>query len=132
MDEDFQPDDKSESGDDDGEEEWGAGCIFDKTQLAAICRCLTDTVILSWLEQPPQNLGEKAHGKLKADQWLMLISVFLPLILPEIWLAAESPSHRDVQLLDNFHDLVSCTNIVCSYLTLSSLADNYLETYIRY
>jgi hypothetical protein len=131
MDDDFQPDDKSESSDDgEDSEAWGIGCIFDETQLVAIRGCLADAVIPSWLKRPPQNLGEKAHGKLKADQWLTLMSVFLPLILPEVWLTAGS--HRDMQLLDNFHDLVSCTNIVCSYSTSTSLADEYLQHYIRY
>jgi len=115
---------------DDNLEAWKAVCIFDSTSLAMIRQCLSDTVIPSWLERPPVNLGEKRHGKLKADQWLQLFTVFLPLILPEIWLAESNPRHT--ALLSNFHDLVACTNIVCSYSVSSASADLYLYHFIQY
>ncbi len=76
------------------------------------------------------NLGEKRYGKLKADQWLQLFNVFLPLILPEIWLAESNPCHT--ALLSNFHDLVAWTNIVCSYSVSSASADLYLYHFIQY
>jgi hypothetical protein len=110
-------------------EAWNAVCIFDSTSLAMIRQCLSDAVIPSWLERPPVNLGEKRHGKLKAGQWLQLFSVFLLLILPEIWLA--SNSHHEA-LLDNFHDLVTYTNIICSYSVSSASADLYLHHFIQY
>jgi hypothetical protein len=52
------------------------------------------------------------------------------MILPELWLA--SGRQRDSDLLDNFHDLVMCTNIVGSYTISSVAADEYLCCYIRY
>jgi hypothetical protein len=87
------------------------------------------TVIPSWLEQPPTNLGERSHGKLKADQWLQLFIVFLPLILPEIWSASSS---QNDSLLQNFHDLVACTNIICAYSITKESADLYHDYYICY
>lgn len=107
-----------------------ASSIFDSTALAQIHACIDSTAIPTWVERPPRNLGEKAHGKLKADQWLTLISIFLPMVLPEIWLSTGTA--RDLDLLDNFHDLVLCTNIVCSYTASNIAADNYLHHYIRY
>jgi len=139
-DDDFRPiDEDSEdegegSDEDEGEEEedtWTASCIFDKASLLTIRQCLADTVIPSWLERPPVNLGDKSHGKLKADQWLTLFSVFLPLILPELWESLKPGPHEGA-LLENFHDLVTCTNIVCSYTTTPASADLYTDHYIQY
>jgi len=60
-------------------------CIFDALTLVEIHNCITNVAIPSWVNRPPANLGEKSHGKLKADHWLTLFTVIFPLILPEIW-----------------------------------------------
>ncbi len=65
--------------------------------------CIADTAIPTWIDRPPTNLGEKAHGKLKADQWFTLFSVFFPLILPEIWGSRQLGNAS--LLLDNFYCL---------------------------
>lgn len=134
VDEDFQPDPDSESDNDEEAEErnaaWRTTCAFDSTALAQIHACICDTFVPTWITRPPTNLGEKSHGKLKADQWWTLFTIFLPIVLPELWLA--SGSSRDSDLLDNFHHLVMCTNIIGSYVTSNQAADNYLDHYIKY
>jgi hypothetical protein len=136
-DEEFQPDEESDSDgdytDEDKEEHhaaWRAICIFDPAALSKIHACILNTIVPTWIARPPPNLGEKSHGKLKADQWLTLFTIFLPLILPELWLTSRT-SHN-AALLDNFHDVVKCTNIVCSYSTSNTSADEYLRHYIWY
>ncbi|KAJ2916077.1 hypothetical protein MD484_g4344, partial [Candolleomyces efflorescens] len=104
--------------------------IFNASEMTVIHMCLSDVVVPSWVARPPTNLGQSSHGKLKADQWLILFSVFLPLILPEIWLA--DGSKRKLDLLDNFEHLVTCTNIICSHSTSNDEADRYLQHYILY
>jgi len=52
------------------------------------------------------------------------------MVLPELWLASEK--WQDLDLLDNFHDLVMCMNIVGSYTISNVAADDYLHYYIRY
>jgi len=42
-------------------------CIFDTFSLLQIHHCIANTVILTWIDRLPSNLGEKSHGKLKAD-----------------------------------------------------------------
>ena len=86
----------------------------------------------SWLERPPTNLGEKTHGKLKADTWRVLFTVFLPLILPELWHDASTPEGRSNMLLKNFHFLVYCTNIVCSYTVTSDMPELFTQNYHAY
>ena len=130
---DFQPDSDSDSGDSDSDDEdnsWKVACIFTAAELKMIHACIFETVIPSWIERPPPSLGEKAHGKLKADQWFVLFSVFLPLVIPEMWQQSSNPRHRT--LINNFYNLVTCTNIVCAYSVTSDSADAYLNHYIEY
>lgn len=130
---DYDPESDQDSGDSDNSEEeaWKATCIFTAPELNAIRACLSDAVIPSWVERPPTNLGEKSHGKLKASEWFILFSIFLPLVLPEMW-AKQSASRKHVALLDNFYNLVTCTHIVCAYLVKPDDPTSYLEHYIRY
>jgi hypothetical protein len=109
---------------------WKTTCTFDAASLSKIHLCLSDAVIPSWMERPPTNLGDKSHGKLKADNWLVLFSVFLPLVLPEVWLSSSKP--RNMALLDNFYDFVTCTNIVCAYTATPTAANAYRDHYIKY
>jgi len=136
-DEEFQPDSDSDSNSDYANEEkeeheaaWRSKCIFGPEALSKIHECIAGANIPTWIARPPRNLGEKSHGKLKADQWLTLFTIFLPLILPEIWLASRKT--HDAALLNNFYDLVKCTNIVCSYSASNFSADDYLYHYIKY
>ena len=93
---------------------------------------LAAVTIPSWLEQPPTNLSEKQHGKLKADTWRILFTVFLPLILLELWHDASTLESRSNILLKNFHFLVYCTNIVCSYTVTSDMPELYTQYYHAY
>lgn len=128
-DEDFEPDEESEDETTEGDEIQPT-CVFNEESLSKIRDCLFNAAIPTWLARPPTNLGEKSHGKLKADQWLVLFSVFLPLVLPEIWSATGDKYQQS--LLSNFADLVTCTNIVCAYSTSNTAADAYMEHYVRY
>lgn len=132
---DFQPESESESEDDeaqggDKDETWRLSCIFSAAQLSEIHACLANTVIPTWIERPPTNLGKKSHGKLKADHWFLLFTVFLPLVIPKLWNSKTNRQYSD--LLDNFYQLVTCTNILCSYSITPSSADAYLEHYSQY
>jgi hypothetical protein len=130
---DFCPDDESDSDsglETESESKENPTCTFDAVTLSRIHACLSDAVIPSWMERPPTNLGDKSHGKLKADHWLVLFSVFLPLILPEIWLSTPNP--RNMALLENFYHLITCTNIVCAYTATPTATDKYLDHYVKY
>jgi len=91
---------------------------------------LAAVTVASWLECPPINLGEKTHGKLKADIWRILFMVFLPLILPELW--HDAPDNCLNLLLKNFHHLVYCTNIVCSNIVTLDMPGLYPQHYHAY
>ncbi|KAJ7136300.1 hypothetical protein C8R43DRAFT_955776 [Mycena crocata] len=135
---DIEPDNAEEEDEDyqdDDEEiyasEKSAQKVFDSDSMAKIHAGLANVVIPSWIDRPPVNLGEKSHGKLKADNWLVLFTIFFPLIIPELWYQPSS-SAKDKKLLDNFHNLIAATNILCSYAITPAEADTYTEHYIDY
>ncbi|KAJ3755182.1 hypothetical protein EV360DRAFT_50186 [Lentinula raphanica] len=102
---------------------------FTDHQVAQLRYCISEVLLPTWIERPPQNLGEKSHGKLKAHQLLILFTVIFPLIIPELW---TNGSDREKKLLKNFCDLVAATNIIASYSTTPEEADSYRNHFVSY
>ena len=71
----------------------------------------------SWLTSVPSDFGSASHGKLKADQWRVLGTTFLPVSLVHLWSVIEggnSHSERCHQILDVTMALLSAVSIACS------------------
>jgi hypothetical protein len=84
----------------------------------------------SWLTSVPSNLGSASHGKLKADQWRVLGSVYFPISLICLWWSAEprNPrSERCRKILDITISLLSAVSIATSRVTSPRHADLYLQ-----
>jgi len=104
--------------------------IFNALTLAEIHNCIANIIIPSWINHPPANLGDKCHGKLKTDHWLILFTVISPFILPEIW--SRTKSQYNLALLKNLHNVTTCIHIVMSYMTSSELANTSAAHYHDY
>lgn len=102
--------------------------IFDEQAITDIRAAISDTFLPTWLDRPPTNLGEASHGKLKADTYFVLFTTILPLHLVECWTALP----RKAEMLDNFCDLVTCTNIACGYSTTRAGSRKFEEHYRSY
>ncbi len=102
-----------------------------QAHLKAIRECIRNVKLPTWVGRPPANLGEASHGKLRANDFLVLFSFILPLIVPEFWHGPES-SEVDGLHLRSFEDLVVCTNIVSSFKTSNHDAYLYTHLYTRY
>ena len=66
----------------------------------------------------PSNLGDAAHGKLKADQWHALWTTHLPLLLTHLWAVASSGTPwliRCHKILDVTISLLSAVMIASSH-----------------
>ncbi|KLO08882.1 hypothetical protein SCHPADRAFT_834775 [Schizopora paradoxa] len=100
-------------------------------KLLQIRECIRDVTLPTWIGRPPANLGEASHGKLKANDFWVLFSCILPLVVPEFW-RADSPFESDRLQIEGFHNLVAATNIICSFKTSNAEADAYTELYVRY
>lgn len=97
--------------------------------LLAIRECIRKVTLPTWVGRPPANLGESSHGSLRANDYLVLFSFILPLVVPEF---LGKTTDLDALHLESFTDLVICTNIVCSYRTSNTAADLYTSLYTRY
>jgi len=102
---------------------------FTKEELEKIRTCIHDVSLPTWVQRPPSNLGEAAHGKLKAHELLVLFTVIFPLVMPILWWYEDD---YKIRLLQSFCNLVHCTNIVAGYSVTNAEADAYTECYILY
>lgn len=83
----------------------------------------------TWVARPPENLGEKSHGKLKAHEFLVLFTAIFPLIIPELWWNKDDKERR---LFDSFYHLIVATNIMASFKTSNTEADIYMDHFVKY
>ncbi|KAF9078096.1 hypothetical protein BDP27DRAFT_1379226 [Rhodocollybia butyracea] len=102
---------------------------FKDEQLTAIRLCISKVMLPTWVEKPPRNLGEPKHGKLKAHQYLVLFTVILPLVLPELWHNGDA---NEKKMLECFCDLLASTNIMAAYSTSNAEADKYMFHFVKY
>ncbi|PPQ74622.1 hypothetical protein CVT26_007466 [Gymnopilus dilepis] len=104
---------------------------FSEPQLLSIRDCIQHVTLPTWVQRPPTNLGDPSHGKLKAHEYLTLFTAIFPIIIPELWHGPDT-SDTDHEHLKCFHHLVSATNIIASFTTSFSRADDYTHNYIAY
>ncbi|KAJ6485979.1 hypothetical protein C8R45DRAFT_931002 [Mycena sanguinolenta] len=102
---------------------------FSSVELGAIRTCIRNISLPTWVARPPGNLGEASHGKLKAYEYLVLFTVIFPCIIPEFWWGKGDTA---MKFLENFHNLVACTNILSSFSTSNMEADIYTDRYTQY
>ncbi|MBW0523889.1 hypothetical protein O181_063604 [Austropuccinia psidii MF-1] len=112
-----------------------AGGLMNKYTMKIFCDLMHEVVVPTGATKLPANLGEAKHGRLKAAQWLSLFTLFVPLIIPEIYIESKSlipqKSNRG-KLLQNTGDLVQCTRILCSRTARDGHAGRFYNAYNRY
>ncbi|KAJ3804073.1 hypothetical protein F5876DRAFT_27538, partial [Lentinula aff. lateritia] len=123
---------------DDGEDEMDEDFVpqdietafnFTPDQLGNIRNCIQYVLLPASSDHPPRNLGEASHGKLKAHELLILFTVILPLVIPELWWRG---NETEIRRLQSFCDLVVATNIICAYSTSNVEADIYMDHFVKY
>jgi len=105
------------------------GHVLTADEMAEIWSDLEDILTPSWMTSVPRNLGNAAHGKLKADQWRTLGTVHLPLSLIRLWGNVDTDNHRSVRcrkILQVTMSLVSAVVIATSHTISASHANAYL------
>jgi hypothetical protein len=97
---------------------------------------IRDFVTPSWLTSIPSNLGEPSHGKLKADQWRTLGTVYLPVSLVRLWAAPNKDDPQQAtgrqKLLSLTLSLISAINIASSRTTSRDKANLYTRYMTEY
>jgi hypothetical protein len=106
--------------------------------MEAIWKDLDDMMTPSWLASVPKELGQASHGKLKADQYRVLATTYLPVSLVRLWGLDErddSPrGERRRALLKLTMNLFSAVSIATARSTSRERAGQYLfqiQSYIN-
>jgi nitrate reductase gamma subunit len=91
---------------------------------------IRDTATPSWLGSVPYNFGDAAAGKLKADEWRTMFTLYLPIALVSLWGKGTShPSTRVAtrlkDILDHTMSLVSAIILACMRTTTRDRAEAY-------
>lgn len=105
------------------------GHVFDSVDMEQIRSDISQLLTPTWMTSIPSNLGTAAHGKLKADQWRALGTVYLPLSLIALWgtTAEDDRSRRCCEILNATLSLLSAVIIASSRTSSAENANSYLR-----
>jgi hypothetical protein len=100
-----------------------SGTSHPKTTTTAtikhIQQVIRDTVTPSWINSVPTNYGENSAGTIKADEWRILSTIYLPIALVTLWGEEDGKppgeSSHFLGLLDHTMALFQAITIVCRY-----------------
>ncbi len=99
--------------------------------LSALRRDIREMYVPSWLEKPPANIGDPAHGKLKADHWRTLCTVPMVMTLVRLWGTSNSLVD-EVEALDNFMHLVAAVDLATRRTMNAERANAYDTHMVEY
>ena len=91
----------------------------------------------SWLTSVPTNLGLPNHGKLKADQWRVLGSTFIPVSLVCLWSSVEVGNSRFewcskiLHVMISLLSAVSITSLCVMSVVAADLYMQHMQSYLR-
>ena len=96
---------------------------------------IVNTLWPSWLTSLPSEFRSAGYGRLKADQWHVLGTIFLPVSLVHLWSVVEAGNphfERCHQILDVTMLLLSAVATACSQVTSANHAQLYLSSMHSY
>jgi hypothetical protein len=95
--------------------------------MTFIQEVIAKTATPSWLGSVPRNYGTCGAGSIKADEWRLLATVYLPIALILLWgdnIPGPEAAHFS-RLLQHSMALFQATIIVCRYSTNGDRAATY-------
>ncbi|MBW0504896.1 hypothetical protein O181_044611 [Austropuccinia psidii MF-1] len=95
-----------------------------------------DVIVRTGVTRIPSQIGTAKAGKIKASEWKSLFSIYLPLVVLDVFLgdfdSIESTLPSNWLLLKNVCTLVMCTNILISQSINESDGNSFLHQYKTY
>ncbi|KAF5328352.1 hypothetical protein D9619_013346 [Psilocybe cf. subviscida] len=102
------------------------GSIVTRDEVREIRADIVQMCTPSWLASVPCDLGEARHGKLKADQWRVLGTVYLPVSLMRLWEEPDTDDNEEAlmrkKMLEATIALISAIRIATSQTASRSKA----------
>jgi len=90
------------------------------------------TLTPSWLGSVPSNFGDAGAGHLKADEWGILATVYLPLALISLWGEGTGADIRRRNILNHTMELFCATRLVFLRTMSKSRMEAYRTCIINY
>jgi hypothetical protein len=106
------------------------GHVFTAEEMELIWSDMCMLLSPTWMTSVPSNLEEATHGKLKADQWRVLGTTYLPLSLIRLWGLTNTGSPRSRrcrEILNLTMSLLSAVTVASSHSMSPALANSYLQ-----
>ena len=104
------------------------GHVLSEEEMEEIWSDIQNIVTPTWMASVPSNLGSPDHGKLKADQWRALGTIYFPISLIRLWRMDQIESARGQRcrkILGMTISLLSAVIIASSRTTSTANADAY-------
>jgi hypothetical protein len=95
--------------------------------LKFIQEVIAKTVTPSWINSVPKNYGESSAGTIKADEWRVLATIYIPIALVSMWGDNSSSRYAShfLELLIHSMALFQATTLVCRFSTAQDRAVAY-------
>ena len=106
---------------------------FGKAEIKKLQELLGETIRQTWHTQPPKNLGDPGHGKLKADQWQSLMEFDIPVSLAQMWVLSKKKRSQDEG--SHKHKMFTCTMfLACAicWVTSHKTSSLHVERYTHF
>ncbi|KAF7339057.1 hypothetical protein MVEN_01981900 [Mycena venus] len=94
--------------------------------LKFIQRVILKTATPSWINSVPRNYGESSAGTIKADEWRILATIYIPIALVLLW--GDQPkddAERLGEMLSHSMALFQAVTLVCRYSSSQARSDAY-------
>ncbi|KAF7328154.1 hypothetical protein MVEN_02572900 [Mycena venus] len=95
--------------------------------VAFIQKVIVETVTPAWINSVPKNYGHNNAGTIKADEWRVLATIYIPIALVLMWgddLSGQHAAHFFTLLMHSMAMFQAAT-LACRYLTSESRASAY-------
>ena len=105
------------------EQEGGVPHRLRPHELEVVRRTLIHTMVPSWIDRVPHNLGSASHGSLKAAEWLILYKVYYTIALVPIWSKAyvECATGEEKERLSFLLESTTLLSTISHFLTLPQI-----------
>ncbi|KAF7349882.1 hypothetical protein MVEN_01288800 [Mycena venus] len=95
--------------------------------VAFIQKVIVETVTPAWINSVPKNYGHNNAGTIKADEWRVLATIYIPIALVLMWgddLSGQHAAHFFTLLMHSMA-MFQATTLACRYSTSESRASAY-------
>jgi hypothetical protein len=111
--------------------------IATRETMERIKEVIVNTTTPSWVNSVPKNYGDASAGVMKADEWRLLSTIYLPLALISMWgvgTTHTSPTNsiRFHRILNHTMLLVSAISLACKHTMSQAHSSAYLTCLVQY